>query len=60
MKKRTEYGYAGMSREAAYRAYMGLTCNNPPVPPAERDDRIAVLKELMAEEFAKNTEVEAS
>lgn len=47
--KRTDYGYAGMNREQAYRAYMGLTCNTPPYPPAERDDRIAVLREIMTE-----------
>jgi hypothetical protein len=52
-EKRIEYGYAGMTREAAYKAYMGLTCNNPPVPLEEREDRIAVLKEIMAEEFAR-------
>lgn len=43
------YGYAGMNRDQAYRAYMGLTCNNPPVTQVEREARIAVLKELMNE-----------
>lgn len=52
VKKRIDYGYAGMSREQAYRAYMGLTCDNPHVSQTERDDRIEVLKQIMEEELA--------
>lgn len=53
MSEDDKYGYAAMSREEAYRAYMGLTCDNPPVPQAEREDRIAVLRRVMGEAFER-------